>query len=316
MKKFFVIAVFMITATSAFALSKDSSYREARKSGALAKIKIHIVDDLGHDVSNADISVFFGMNFRPNGYYLKGVTDTNGMFIAEGETCGDEILIDVRKHGFYNSVKKLCFAKMGAEHKVKDNKWLPFNEIEKITLRKIEKPITLTAFNKLIDVAYTNKWIGFDMENKDFINPFGCGKNKDFEIKVEWDGLPAWKSKSCSMDVRFMQAETGGLYVNNVLESEFPYIYRAQPDAIYGRRFIRIVNRNGDPYVTAIPFAQDSALVTRTRCVIDANGKVKAANFGCIRRLEISPSRRGVALLRLSYIFNPTPNDTNLEPKR
>lgn len=316
MKKFFVIAVFMITATSAFALSKDSSYREARKSGALAKIKIHIVDDLGHDVSNADISVFFGMNFRPNGYYLKGVTDTNGMFIAEGETCGDEILIDVRKHGFYNSVKKLCFAKMGAEHKVKDNKWLPFNEIEKITLRKIEKPITLTAFNKLIDVAYTNKWIGFDMENKDFINPFGCGKNKDFEIKVEWDGLPAWKSKSCSMDVRFMQAETGGLYVNNLLESEFPYIYRAQPDAIYGQRFIRIVNRNGDPYVTAIPFAQDSALVTRTRCVIDANGKVKAANFGCIRRLEISPSRRGVALLRLSYIFNPTPNDTNLEPKR
>ena len=86
----------------------------------------------------------------------------------------------------YNSVKKLCFAKMGAEHKVEDGKWLPFNEIEKITLRKIEKPITLIALNKLIDVAYTNIWLGFDMEKKDFVKPFGCGNNIDFEVKVEW----------------------------------------------------------------------------------------------------------------------------------
>jgi len=59
MRMFFVIAILIITATSAFALSKDSSCRGARRSGALAKIKIHVVDDLGHIVSNADVSVFF-----------------------------------------------------------------------------------------------------------------------------------------------------------------------------------------------------------------------------------------------------------------
>lgn len=89
MRRFFVITILMITATSAFALRKDFSYREARKSGAMAKIQIHIVDDLGHNVSDADVSVFFGMNFRPKGYYLKGVTDTNGVYVAEGKTCGD-----------------------------------------------------------------------------------------------------------------------------------------------------------------------------------------------------------------------------------
>ena len=47
----------------------------------------------------------------------------------------------------------------------------------------------------------------------------------------------------------------------------------------------------------------------------DENGTIKSANYGSIRRFEIGPSRRGVALLRLSYVFNPTPNDTNLEPK-
>jgi hypothetical protein len=315
MKKFFVIAVLMITATSAFALSKDSSYREARKSGALAKIKIHIVDDLGHNVSNADVSVFFGMNFRPKGHYLKGVTDTNGMYIAEGKTCGDEIIIDTRKKGFYNSVKKLCFAKIGAEHKVEDHKWLPFNEPEKITLRKIEKPITLIAVNKLIDVAYTNVWLGFDMEKKDFVKPFGCGNNRDFEIKVEWDGLPAWESKSCSVKIRIEGDGCGGYYVKNVSESSFPYTYRAEPNCSYAERMVCIVDRNGDPYTTKIPFVKDSSFVTRTRCQMD-KGKIKAANYGSIRHLEIGPSRRGVALLRLSYIFNPTPNDTNLESKR
>ena len=49
--------------------------------------------------------------------------------------------------------------------------------------------------------------------------------------------------------------------------------------------------------------------------VIDEEGKIKAANYGCIRRVEIGPSRRGVALLRLTYVFNPTPNDTNLEAR-
>ena len=314
MRMFFVIAILIITATSAFALSKDSSYREARRSGALAKIKIHVVDDLGHNVSNADVSVFFGMNFRPNGHCLKGVTDKNGMYIAEGKTCGDEIIIDAKKQGFYNSVKKLCFAKMGAEHKVEDGRWQPFNETEKITLRKIEKPITLIALNKLIDVAYTNIWLGFDMEKKDFVKPFGCGNNIDFEVKVEWDGLPAWESKSCSAKIRFNGEGSGGYYAKNVSESFFPYIYRADPKYSYSERMVCIVNRNGDPYTTKIPFIKESSLVTRTRCQAD-KGKIKVANYGCIRHLEVGPSRRGVVLLRLSYIFNPTPNDTNLEPK-
>ena len=340
MKKVFVIVILMITATSTFALSKDSSYREARKSGALAKIKLHIVDDLGNNVPGADVSVFFGMNFRPKGYYLKGVTDTNGVYVAEGKTCGDEIIVDVRKQGFYNSVKKLCFAKMGVEHKVEDGKWLPFNEIEKITLRKIEKPITLVALNKLIDVAYTNIWLGFDMEKMDFVKPNGNSSDiafktkdgtligfttiqsdditydkMDFEIKVEWDGLPAWESKSCSAKIRFEGDGCGGYYAKNVSESSFPYTYQAEPNCSYAERMVCIVDRNGDPYTTKIPFVKDSSFVTRTRCQMD-KGKIKVANYGCIIHLEIGPSRRGVALLRLSYVFNPTPNDTNLEPKR
>lgn len=316
MKRLIVAVVLVVVATSAFALRKDPAYRDARRSGASARMQIHIVDDLGRNVPDAEVSVFMGMNFRPKGYYLKGVTNTNGIYVAEGKTCGDEIVVDVARHGYYSSVKKLCFAEMGAEHDVKDGKWQPYDGIENITLRRIVKPINLIAFDKLIDVAQTNVWLGFDMEKMDFVKPIGNGNNVDFVIKAEWDGLPAWESKSCSAEIRFLGDGTGGCYAKNVPESAFPYIYGAQPDAAYAERLVRIVDRNGDPHTTKIPFATDSALVTRTRCVIDENGKIKASNYGCIRRFEIGPSRRGVALLRLTYVFNPTTNDTNLEQKQ
>lgn len=311
-----VIAAIAVVAMSAFALRKDPAYRDARRSGALARMQIHIVDDLGRNVPGAEVSVFMGMNFRPKGYYLKGATNTNGIYVAEGKTCGDEVVVDVARQGYYSSVKKLCFAEMGAEHDVKDGKWQPYDGIENITLRRIVKPINLIAFDKLIDVAQTNVWLGFDMEKMDFVKPIGNGDNVDFEIKAEWDGLPAWESKSCSAEIRFLGDGTGGCYAKNVPESAFPYIYGAQSDAVYAERLVRIVDRNGDPHTTKIPFATDSALVTRTRCVIDENGKIKASNYGCIRRFEIGPSRRGVALLRLTYVFNPTTNDTNLEQKQ
>ena len=311
-----LLALFIVAvAASAFALKKDPAYRNARRSGALAKIQIHVVDDLGQDVPNADVSVFMGMNFRPKGYYLKGITNTNGVFVAEGKTCGDEVVIDVTMQGHYSSSKRLCFAEMGAEHYVENGKWLPFGKNEDIALRRIVTPINLIAFDKLIDVVHTNVWLGFDMEKQDFTRPIGKGDKADFEIKAEWDGRPAWESKYCSAEIRFADIQTGGHYVKNVFESTFPYIYAAPLDAAYAESTIRIVDRNGDPHTTKIPFAKGASLVTRTRTIVDEEGKIKAANYGCIRRFEVGPSRRGVALLRLSYVFNPTPNDTNLESK-
>lgn len=316
MKRCVVVALLAVVATSTFALRRDTAYLNARRTGAMARMQIHIVDDSGCPVPNAEVSVFLGMNFRSKGHHLKGVSDMNGVYVAEGKTCGDEVVIDVAKQGYYPSVKKLCFAKMGDEHDVENGKWQPFGEIENITLRRIVSPINLIAFDKLIDIAKTNAWLGFDMEKMDFVKPIGNGDYADFEVKAEWDGLPAWKSMSCSAEIRFLGDGTGGCYARNISESAFPYIYSAQPDSPYSERMVRIVDRNGDPHTTKIPFARGAALVTRTRCIMDGNDKVKSANYGCIRRLGIGPSQRGVALLRLTYVFNPTPNDTNLEPRR
>ena len=317
MRRSFAIPLLLAMVVPALTIGNTTAYRDARMSGALVRMDIHVMDDLGCNVSNAEVSVFMGMNFRPKGYYLNGVTDTNGICLVEGKTCGDEIVINVVKQGYYSSVRKLCFAKKGAERDVENGKWLPFGKNEDIVLRRIVKPIELIAFDKLIDMPNTNIWLGFDMEKMGFVRPFGHGDNVDFEIWAGWDGLPAWESRYCCAEIRFPKDRTGGYYVENVFESTFPYVYAADYDSAYAEKTIGIVDRNGNPHSTKIPFANNTAsMVIRTRCVVDEGGEIKVANYGCIRRFEIGPSRRGVALLRLSYVFNPRPNDTNLEPKK
>ena len=51
---------------------------------------------------------------------INGVTDTEGKFVIEGKTTGNEIEIDVEKEGYYRASKKECLAKMGEEYEVKD----------------------------------------------------------------------------------------------------------------------------------------------------------------------------------------------------
>ncbi len=310
----FVIMCAVVTAASA--TKRAPEYLAARRQGALARFQVHVVDELGCSVTNADVSVFMGMNFRPQGHWIRGASDANGIFVVEGKTCGDEIELFVSKSGYYKSRKKFCFAAIGAERNVKDGKWQPFGEEERIVIRSVGHGAEVIECNMIFDVMQTNVWLGLDFRKKSLVDASRCDAQADAEVKVFWDGLPAWQSQSCSVEVCFPSSFSGGYYVANVMESEFPYPRMARADAPYAERRIAIVDRAGDPHTTKVPFSEESALVFRTRCVPSEDGSVVSANYGCIRRLEIGPSRRGIALLRLSYVFNPTPNDTNLEPKQ
>ena len=65
MKRLVVVAALAVVAMSAFALRKDPAYLDARRSGALARMQIHIVDDLGRDVPDAAIKFSPIFNPRP-----------------------------------------------------------------------------------------------------------------------------------------------------------------------------------------------------------------------------------------------------------
>ena len=305
MKKLAIISTMVFMAIHCFAGKKDSSYLEARKSGALARIQIQVCDDSGENVPNADIRVFMGMNFRPKGYYLEGKTDTNGVFVAEGKTCGDEISIDVIKDGYYSSSKKLSFAKMGEEFEVKNGKWLPYGATEVLRLRPIKNPISLVkhGFGMGKDVPCTNKWIGIDMAIGDFVKPYGKGSVADFEVMVEWDGHPPAKSDYCAVTIRFMEQLAGGYYAEKIIESEYPYVYLANEDATYNIRQFRVVGRDRVSRGKQVPLGDKTTFVTRTRCVLDQNGNLKTANYGFIRVLNVDAGWDGKPTMQLAFIF-------------
>lgn len=316
-KSVMVFAVVLVSAT-AMALKKDPAYLKARRNGAEAQLKVYIVNDEGAAVSNASIKVFMGMNFRPKGYWIKGKTDEDGAFIVQGKTCGDEIEILASKKGFYNSSRMLRFAAMGSEHEVKDGKWHPYGAVEILQLRRIHNPVVLHSFGFGAgkDVPATNTWIGIDMACGDFIKPYGNGRRADFEVMVEWDGRPPVDSNYCIANIRFGEQLSGGYYAMNVRESEYPYVYRANENDSYNLRHVKVVSRGKTRQDEVCPLGNGTVLVTRTRCVLDENGKLKSACYGFIRIFDADASWDGKPTMRLACVFNPTPNDTNLEPKR
>ena len=106
-KRFAVMVVAWMAAVSVFAYKSDPEYVKARQSGADVRMVVSIVDDKGCAVSNANVRVLMGMNFREKAYFINGVTDTEGKFVIEGKTTGNEIEIDVEKEGYYRASKRM-----------------------------------------------------------------------------------------------------------------------------------------------------------------------------------------------------------------
>lgn len=61
-------------------------------------------------------------------------------------------------------------------------------------------------------------------------------------------------------------------------------------------------------------FDASKVLVVRSRCKFNKDGTLKAVNYFQLSDIRYACDEHGAALMFLS-IYNPTPNDTNLEPK-
>ena len=103
----------MLITVQSYAIKKDPSYRDARKNGAMAKMELRITNDMGVPIPNASVHVLMGMNFRERSYDIDGKSDMNGLFVVEGNTTGNEIIIEVTKDRYYKSSQKISFITMG-----------------------------------------------------------------------------------------------------------------------------------------------------------------------------------------------------------
>ena len=136
----------------------------------------------------------------------------------------------------------------------------------------------------------------------------------DFEVFLEWDGLPSRDSKLLKLHFRTVDPKGGFYYADSVRESRFSGVYTASTNEVLQQAFsCQTTQKEGRIVKVGLPHSK--LLVLRSRCVCDQEGILKKANYSAISWIAVEGSRKGKGELLLSYFFNPTPNDTNLEPK-
>ena len=74
MRVHFTVLSFLVS-SMAMASHTNNEFNRAVLKGADAAITLSVVNDDGVAVSNANVRVFMGMNFKPKGYWIEGLTD-------------------------------------------------------------------------------------------------------------------------------------------------------------------------------------------------------------------------------------------------
>lgn len=290
-------------------------YQEARRTGADAKIVVKATDDEGKMVAGIPVRVLMGMNQRDRAYFLDGITDTNGLFVAEGKTTGNEIEIELNKEGFYRSVRRLCFAEMGAEREVKDGRWQPWGMVVCMPVREIRAPCRLVVHADYHVVPTTNAWMGFDLALNDWVSPYGKGLIADFEALLHWDGKPQYHTEDTSLDLRFQRAFSGFYKYDNMTGCSFGGAYMADPShGLSSSARISSGAEGGNPWHRG--FDNNRSWILRSRCEVDESGRLVSANYSTIKALRVEAGWKGNVKMQIRYFFNPKANDPNLEPRR
>ena len=281
--------------------------------GADAKICLKVCDDTGTPVTNASVCAVFDMLPKPHSVY--GKTDTNGVCVVKGKTNGNKVRFLVSKEDYYGSQKEFSYVPMHAEHDVKDGKWQPYGEEVSILLRPVKHPSKM-HYVPVREYKFTDaicKWIGYDLEKNDFVKPYGTGTVSDFEVYLDWDRVYSiMDCRQIGFKVRFVEPWSG--YCLEPIEgiSEFSTPYNARSDAEFMQDAEFYDRRDGLRIRQTFDISR--CWVIRSRCKTDEDGHLVAANYSVARFLGVSGNQELKVGFSFVGAFNPTPNDTNLEP--
>jgi len=292
----------------------DDALFSAIRNGAEVSIQYRVVDENGMSVSNATAHVWlvsYGRSSDNVDYVV--TTDPNGWFVARGRT-NDRVICCVEKTGYYASREEILVRSEGrALSLVQDGKWQPYNENRIIALKTVREPtMLLHTIDELHEIPSYNEWIGFDLAKSAWTPPFGNGIHKDvllkFHKKVKNRQTDFW----AQMEVSFTNNPFGGAYCahkdrNSALES----MHRADVAASY-KSSLDYNLSVGSFGKASHMLGEDAYLVFRTRTATNEEGRLVSAHYGMIY------GRWGFygGMRTKEVFFNPTPNDTNLEPKQ
>lgn len=279
---------------------------------ALAKVRIQVVDQDGCFVPDAKIWGGFTCGLGMNDFIqVDGVTDTNGVFVAQGK-CNEFLRFEVRKEGYYRTEEKIFFGRSKANPIIVDGKWQPYGDSRTVVLKKIQNPVMMRGATSYVDfkIPAYNHWLGFDFDENQFVTPYGNGKNADVLLRfsLQETGRNDYHMR---MDISFTNQLFSGAYVmKKDLKSDMASVYSADTNAIYSQTFSYQYDRPRIISDAAEKLCADEYFVFRTRTEV-VNGALTSARYGKIYGPWHYVGPRGMSIS--GVYFNPVLNDTNLE---
>jgi len=270
------------------------------KSMPKAKVTIHVVDETGQPVTNANIAVGFyqGGNAwvgETKSETIRGTSDSNGLFSAQGR-CINDVSMFAEKEGCYRTSAERYFYNT----KMKKGRWQPWNPTNTIVLKQIKNPIPMYVRGVNLGVPGFDEPLGFDLEKGDWVAPYGKGVISDFIFYATLD-----KRSSQDSDYRltliFPNEKDGIQTFGETTGSKFKSDHNAPLNGYlsewkqFRKRRPKIGETNN--------IDQNRKFYFRIRTKLDEQGNIVSAQYGKIYG----------DFLQFAYYLNPTPNDRNVE---
>jgi len=266
--------------------------------GDKAKVTIKAVEEDGKPASGIEVDAKFLY-----GTAKIGATDTNGLFVLEGDAGGWDTWYSLQKGGYYRSDGKIML------QKPVDGKWQPWNPIVTVVMRRVICPISMYAKRVNAEIPVLDQFVGYDLMRGDWVAPYGKGEASDFNCKMQ-KRFKDIKNFDSSLELIMTNAVDG---IKEVALSAIPdsayRLPRMAPLDGYERSFYlaaSATNRLGS--------RDDQSFLFQVRSVTNTEGKIVSALYGKIRgRIGFGVSRHPTGVVLFTYYLNPTPNDRNLE---
>ena len=281
--------------------------------GALADVRIRVVDERGEAVPDATISVTF-YTAPEKVDVRRGKTDADGFFSAKGRCIG-EVHTWIRKDGYYETVADPAFQTLPESVVQTSQKWSKGAVETVATLKKKRRPTSLTLNHRQYwPFPATNEVFALDLETFRWCPPYGNGRHADLELLYEAVEHPeeGWAVSYWNKLTLTMPNAVDGFYKAKMEpSSKFPYAYEANTNAVFQKSLVLELERKNDRMVKKALPAEGEYFIFRTRTATNEVGEVVRANYG-----RIGENLNLAIGLSIKTWFNPTSNDTNLEDAR
>ena len=160
--------------------------------------------------------------------------------------------------------------------------------------------------------------VGFDLERRDWVAPYGKGVVADFLVsgRIQTEGLPKDIRRRHELTLYFPNAADGAYRAPISTQSYLQTPHRADVDATYEKElhFWREEGASANARVS-VNALEKECLILRTRTVCDVSGKIISAHYTVIDAPVLKWGRPDNEIY-LFYFYNPTPNDPWLESER